>query len=87
LGEEIMNRVKTLVFLKSPVSDEMLSHMKNFSGKIETCETLQEAVQKAHIDAQEGDSVLFSPAGEYFVYFKDKMPGYKNFRHIVESLD
>lgn len=87
LADEILKQVNMLILLKSPVSDEIESLLKGYDGKITYCETLQEAVQAAHQNAQTGDSVLFSPAGEYFVYFKDKMPGYKNFRHMVDSLE
>jgi UDP-N-acetylmuramoylalanine--D-glutamate ligase len=86
LADQITKSVNTLILLKSPISDEITDYLTSFTGTLFVCETLQEALQKSSKEAQEKATVLFSPAGEYFVYFKDKMPGYKNFRHMVESL-
>jgi UDP-N-acetylmuramoylalanine--D-glutamate ligase len=80
LATTIANNVTATFFLKSPLVEDLKSMEKI------ACETLQEAVQLAHERAKAGDRVLFSPASEYFVYFKDKMPGYKNFRDIVERM-
>lgn len=84
LAETIDEHVATVLFLKSPVAEELSS----FVNKAEqfSYELLQEAVQKAQEISTPNDVVLFSPAAEYFVYFKDKMPGYKNFRHMVSNV-
>jgi len=80
LSKSIAQDVEGIFFLESPLSEEF----KDLN--LDQCATLQEAVQKAHKVAMAGDVVLFSPAAEYFTYFKDTMPGYKNFRDIVERL-
>ncbi len=80
LNESIQSHVDQTYLLQSPLSDELVNI------ESQSCESLQEAVQKATKQAQEGDVILFSPAAEYFVYFKDHMTDYKQFRHIVGSL-
>jgi UDP-N-acetylmuramoylalanine--D-glutamate ligase len=80
LSESIQNSVTNTYLLKSPLDEEL----KNV--QFVSCESLKEAVDLAAEQAQTGDVVLFSPAAEYFVYFKDKMSDYKQFRHIVASL-
>ncbi len=75
-----------VIFLESPLAEEILAAMGTQKMELLTCATLQEAVQIAQKKTEAGDRVLLSPAGEYFVYFKDKMPGYKNFRDILERL-
>lgn len=86
LAEHIHRDVEALIFLKSPLSDEIQSLLSKSKVKMIACDTLQAAIQRAHEICSPQDRVLLSPAGEYFVYFKDKMPGYKNFRDIVERL-
>lgn len=85
LVEHIKKDVDVVIFLESPLAEE-LAAMGSQKMEVSTCATLQEAVQIAQKKTEAGDRVLLSPAGEYFVYFKDKMPGYKNFRDIVERL-
>jgi UDP-N-acetylmuramoylalanine-D-glutamate ligase len=68
------------------ISDEIWEKLEKLQTSI-VVTSLMEAIDFASSDSEEGDIVLFSPAAEYFSYFRDKMPGYKNFRHIVESLD
>lgn len=85
LGELIQEKKLNVVFLRSPVAEEIKGILK-FEKTPSEVETLKDAVNISAKKSQPGDAVLFSPAAEYFVYFKDKMPGYKNFRHMVESL-
>ncbi|MDP2691031.1 MAG: UDP-N-acetylmuramoyl-L-alanine--D-glutamate ligase [bacterium] len=80
LDRVISDHVDLAFMLKSPLSENMKS------DRIREVADLKEAVEKAKTLTQPGDVVLFSPAAEYFSYFKDKMPGYKNFRHMVISL-
>lgn len=86
LAEHINKDVDAVIFLKSPLSDEIQSLLGESTVKVIVCDTLQAALQRAHEIGSPEDRVLLSPAGEYFVYFKDKMPGYKNFRDMVERL-
>jgi UDP-N-acetylmuramoylalanine--D-glutamate ligase len=86
LAKKITTEVTTLVLLKSPLAEEMKALLQGTSVNVMKVDTLQKAVSVARSEAHPGDSVLLSPAGEYFVYFRDKMPGYKNFRDIVERL-
>lgn len=82
--EGLTDRLRNLevILLRSPVADDLSENL----GEACVVETLQEAVELASQKAEAGDRVLFSPAAEYFTYFKDKMPGYKQFRHIVSQL-
>ncbi|MDP3975465.1 MAG: UDP-N-acetylmuramoyl-L-alanine--D-glutamate ligase, partial [bacterium] len=68
------------ILLSSPLADELKSLFEKKAPA--ECETLQQALQFAKENAQAGDRVVLSPAGEYFSYFRDKMTGYKNFRDI-----
>ena len=83
LAEALKKRSQSIILLKSPVADELSGLL---DGQVVVVDTLQEAVEAASSKSQAGDRVLFSPAAEYFTYFKDKMPGYKQFRHIVSEL-
>jgi UDP-N-acetylmuramoylalanine--D-glutamate ligase len=80
LADSIQEHVTQTFLLKSPLDEEL-----KLADAV-SCETLQEAVEQAAAQAKDGDVILFSPAAEYFVYFKDKMPDYKQFRHIVSKL-
>lgn len=80
LSQSILETVEQFFLIKSPLEEDLESIDST------PCENLQEALQKASEQAQEEDVVLFSPAAEYFVYFKDKISDYKQFRHIVGSL-
>lgn len=86
LANTIKTNVATLVLLNSPLAEEMKLLLSGSPANLIEVDTLQQALQAAKKEAREGDFILLSPAGEYFVYFKDKMPGYKNFRGMVTSL-
>lgn len=80
LQEKINELVEASFILESPLSEDM-PHLDALP-----CETLKSAIEQAFAKAQAGDVILFSPAAEFFVYFKDKMADHKQFRHIVSSL-
>ena len=82
----IAEKVDKIIFLESPLAEELKRGLKNHYDT-STYDNLKEAVEYARKISKPGDLVLLSPAGEYFVYFKDKMPDHKKFRHIVENLN
>lgn len=86
LQKVIANHVRILILLKSPLADDMQNALKEASLRIIECETLRDAVQTAFELSNEGEAIIFSPAGEYFSYFQEIMPGYRNFRTFVEQL-
>ncbi len=62
--------------------------VKLFSGDIETlyCESLEEAVTKAQLSAEEGDYILFSPGTSSFDMFRSYEERGDAFRTIVDGL-
>ncbi len=83
LAEKIIQQVARVILVKSPLAEELKALLKNRHHDVVEVELLQDAVMEARKRAEEGDRIVLSPAGEYFVYFKGKMEGYKNFRHII----
>ncbi len=84
LAENIIKKAAILILLKSPLTDELKALLKNKHSNMIEVETLSEAVEEARKKARAGDRVVLSPGGEYFVYFKGKMAGYKNFRDLMK---
>ncbi len=84
--DELELKVDAVAWLSSPLFEELGEQVNNVDQS-ECFDSLQQAVRWAAEQAQEGDVVLFSPAAEYFSWFRDKMPDYKQFRHIVSRSD
>jgi UDP-N-acetylmuramoylalanine--D-glutamate ligase len=82
--KESLKKVKKIILLKSPLSEYLKKNL-NLGSVIET-DTLKKALLEAWKISKEGDAILLSPGGEYFSYFRDKMPGYKNIRTFVEQI-
>lgn len=79
LNELLKTRTKKLILIKSPLA-------KLVHGEAEVVDNLKQAVDTAWEASEKGDSIILSPGGEYFCYFQDKMPSYKNYRTFVERL-
>lgn len=87
LSAILQSQISKLIFLDSPFADELKeSFTPEYLEKTHTVETLKQAVNLAYKLAKPKEKVVLSPGAEYFVYFKDKMPGYKNFRTFVAQL-
>ncbi len=87
LSVVLQEQIKQIIFLDSPFADEVKATLKpDYLANTKTVKTLKEAVSLAHKIAKPKSKVVLSPGAEYFVYFKDKMPGYKNFRTFVAQL-
>ena len=81
----ISERVKSLVLINSPLADEIKTDLGNL--QVVEVDNLKQAIDQAYEQSEKGDSIVFSPGGEYFCYFQDKMPGYKNYRTFISRLD
>lgn len=87
LSQMLQQDVDKLIFLDSPFADELkASFPQTYLQKTRTAKTLKQAVNLAYEIAESQDKVVLSPGAEYFVYFKDKMSGYKNFRTFIAQL-
>jgi UDP-N-acetylmuramoylalanine--D-glutamate ligase len=88
LVEMIKKRCGAVIIIKSPFGDEIRDGLKRWEYEVFEVESLKEAVDRGFEVAKDCwmDRVIFSPGAEYFVYFKDKMKGYKSFRTFVERL-
>ena len=80
----IPKKTKSLILINSPLADDLESELKNLP--IVKVDNLKQAVDRAYEQSEEGDEIILSPGGEYFCYFQDKMPGYKNYRTFVNHL-
>lgn len=87
LSVTLQSQITKLIFLDSPFADEVKqSFSPEYLKTTHTVKTLKKAVALAYEIAEAKEKVVLSPGAEYFVYFKDKMPGYKNFRTFVAQL-
>jgi UDP-N-acetylmuramoylalanine--D-glutamate ligase len=86
LLKDMSKHIETLILIKSSLSDELNESGLLSELKAITVNTLEEAVKQAWENSKKGQSIIFSPGAEYFSYFQDIMPGYKNFRTYVERL-
>jgi UDP-N-acetylmuramoylalanine--D-glutamate ligase len=88
LIEEIKKNCGAVIVIKSPFGDEVKSGLEGWEFEVVEVKSLSAAVERSFEIAKESgmERVIFSPGAEYFVYFKDKMKGYKSFRTFVERL-
>ena len=91
LGPEIVDHVKTLVltgFTAEKIRDAVL-RAKNYAGEpeIRMVEDFRDAVLEAQRAAEEGDSVILSPASTSFDRFKNFEERGNVFKKIVNELE
>lgn len=82
LVDYITEKVHHLILLQSPLADE-IRQLIGGSVPSSTVETLEKALEEAKEKSTAGDMVILSPAGEYFSYFQNRMPDYKQIRSII----
>lgn len=91
-GRELQNNQNVKgVFLIGVTAERMEKALreaepKEFPVKVYRCASLEEAVQAAHEQAQNGDYVIMSPAAASFDMFKNYKERGQRFRDIVGSL-
>ena len=94
LGKYIAKHVKTLILLGQTKEKIKLATLKELDerGKGEElpiieCQTLEEAVNKAHDIAKDGDTVFFSPASASFDMFKNFEERGNKYKELVLGLE
>jgi UDP-N-acetylmuramoylalanine--D-glutamate ligase len=87
LAVRLKEQVKWVVFLDSPLADELRELLGSDFVRLctDTASTMTEAVQLASGRAEDGNKVVLSPAGDYG-WFNEKMEDRKKFRSLVGKL-
>jgi len=91
MGKYVVDRTKAVVLMgqtkeKIKIAAEEALERTDIELPIFECTTLEEAVNKAHEIAEEGDVVFFSPASASFDMFKNFEERGKRFKEIVNNL-
>lgn len=93
MGKYIVDHVKLLILMgqtkekiKNATMEEIKRRENDTEVKIYECDSLEEAINIAKENSQEGDTVFFSPASASFDMFKDFADRGNKFKEIVNNL-
>lgn len=84
-AEEIVKKVKNIVFLKGEGTDEILSDRLLAQDDIQVFNDFRQAVERARMLARPGDVVLLSPGCASFSMFKNEFDRGKQFNQIIRK--
>ena len=92
MGKYIVDRAKAVILLgqtkeKIKKATQEALERTDIELPILECTSLEEAVNKAHEIAEEGDIVFFSPASASFDMFKNFEERGNKYKELVEKLD
>ena len=82
LNELVENKVKSIVYLGKD-STKIKNNFENLVQSFNEFKTMKDAVNRAHIEAKVGDTVLLSPACSSFDLFKDFVQRGDEFKKCV----
>jgi UDP-N-acetylmuramoylalanine--D-glutamate ligase len=88
---EALQRAKSIIFLKGPATDKMISSMKQKDARLgddefKIAQSMEEAVGMAGREAEEGDVVLLSPGAASFGMFLNEFDRGDKFKEAVKKL-
>ena len=82
LNELVENKVKSILYLGKD-STKIKNNFENLVQSFNEFKTMKDAVNRAHIEAKVGDTVLLSPACSSFDLFKDFVQRGDEFKKCV----
>lgn len=89
-GKVIAEKAKSVIFLKGAGTDKIISAMKKDMGEenkdFKIANSMEEAVESARAEANQGDIVLLSPGAASFGLFQNEFDRGDKFREAVGKL-